>query len=210
MWSWCAVYWRPPKVDTLATTVWSCVISNSPRVCVCVRACVCVCVGVCVCVCVFARTLGVGGVSPPYQTKPCIGVYGVWCGGLCVRLLCVCACSNPGGLGGFPPHIKQNHTSVCMVCGVEVCVCVFARTSPYRTKPYLVCCMVCGVCVCVCLLKPPNHTKQNHTSGVVWCVVWLCVCLLCVPVCVCVCVCSKPPHTNQNHDMHGVHTNGQH
>ena len=157
---------------------------------VCVRVCVCACVYVCVCVCV---------------------------------------CSNPGGLGGFPPHIKQNHTSVCLVCGVEVCVCVccvsvcvlartlggwggfppisnkiihrcvwcvvwrfvcvFARTPPYQTKPYLVCCMVCGVCVCVCvcLFAQTPPTIQNKTIPRVLYGVWCgCVCVCCVYQCVCV------------------------
>ena len=172
MWSWCAFYWRPPKVDTRATTIWfGLVLSLSHLVCVCVCVCVRACVYMCVCV-------------------------------------CVCVCSNPGGWGGFPP-ISNKTIHRCVWCVVWRFVCVFARTPPYQTKPYLVCCIVCGVCVCVFVCSnPPNHTKQNHTSGVVWCVVWLCVCLLCVPVCVC--VCSKPPHMKQNHAMHGVHTNGQH
>ena len=206
MWSWCAVYWRPPKVDTLATTVWSCVISNSPRVCVCVRACVCVCVGVCVCVCVFARTLGVGGVSPPYQTKPCIGVYGVWCGGLCVRLLCVCVCLlEPWGVGGVsPPYQTKPYIGVYGVWCGGLCVCVCSNPPiSNKTIPCLLYGVWC-VCVCVCLLKPPQPYKTKPYLGCCMvCGVVVCVFAVCTSVCVC--LLETPPYETKPRHARGPH-----
>ena len=175
------------------------VLSLSRLVCVCVCVCVCACVYVCVCVCVcLLEPWGVGGVSPHIKqnhTSVCL-VCGVE---VCVCVCCVSVCvlaRTLGGWGGFPP-ISNKIIHRCVWCVVWRFVCVFARTPPYQTKPYLVCCIVCGVCVCVFVCSnPPNHTKQNHTSGVVWCVVWLCVCLLCVPVCVCV-FARNPPIRNK-------------